>query len=83
MDSRFCQDAWAKSLGGVPFPLLSDLWPFAATHKKYGVFNENDGLGERAVFVIDRNRKIAFSDENPRPQLPDINKLFAALEQLK
>lgn len=83
VDSRFCQNAWAKSLGGLPFPLLSDLWPHGATHQKYGVFNEKDGLGERTTFVIDKIGKIVFIDENSRPQLPDMDKLLAALEKLK
>lgn len=82
VDSRFCQDAWAKSLGGLNFSLLSDMWPFGETLRKYGIFHDEDGLGERVIFVIDKQGIIRYIDQNDRSQLPDVNKVIAALEKL-
>ena len=36
--------AWAESLGGIPFPLLSDYWPHGAIGQAYGVFNGERGM---------------------------------------
>ena len=35
------------------FPLLSDFQPRGAVSKAYRVFREQDGMSERALFVID------------------------------
>jgi hypothetical protein len=37
VDSIYCHGNWAKSLGGVSFPLLADFHPKGAMAKKYGV----------------------------------------------
>ena len=47
-----CLVAWAESLEGVTYPLLSDFWPHGAIAKKYGVFRK-DGRSERVIFIID------------------------------
>jgi len=47
-----CLQAWAKSLGGIDYPLLSDFWPHGAVSTAYGVLRP-DGFTERAIFIID------------------------------
>lgn len=56
-----CLQAWAESLGGVSFPLLSDFWPHGAVSTAYGVLR-SEGYSERALFVIDRQGIIQYID---------------------
>jgi len=37
------------------FPLLSDFEPKVSVAKKYGVYRNQDGITERALFVLDTN----------------------------
>jgi len=55
-NKRFAQDI------GVTFPLLSDFKRTVV--KDYGVFNEAQGFGNRATFVIDKEGIIQHIDEN-------------------
>ena len=52
---RFAQDI------GVTFPLLSDFKRTVV--KDYGIFIEEQGFGNRATFVIDKNGIIQHIDE--------------------
>ncbi len=52
---RFAQDI------GVTFPLLSDFKRTVV--RDYGIFNEAQGFGNRATFVIDKNGIIQHIDE--------------------
>ncbi len=56
-----CLQAWAGSLGGISYPLLSDFWPHGRVSECYGVLRE-DGFSERAIFVIDRDGIIQYID---------------------
>lgn len=61
--------AWAKSLGGITYPLFSDFWPHGKIAELYGVLRD-DGRTERAVFVIDKDgviRDIDIHDINDQP----------------
>jgi alkyl hydroperoxide reductase subunit AhpC len=40
--------AWADSLGGIHYPLLSDFWPHGEVAQEYGVLRA-DGNTERAL----------------------------------
>ncbi len=57
--------AFQKSLGGLSFPLAADRWPYAETAKAYGIFPATKHtvpfLNDRAVFIVDKNGKIAWS----------------------
>src|SRR5512137_2275918 len=46
-----CLKAWAESLGGISFPLLSDFNPLRAVARKYGV-KRKEGFWERAIFLL-------------------------------
>ena len=54
--------AWAKSMGGISYPLLSDFWPHGHTALKYGVLRA-EGFTERALFIVDKQGKITFIEE--------------------
>ncbi len=61
VDSDPCLKAWAESLGGITYPLLSDFWPHGAVAEKYGVLRA-EGYSERALFVLDRKGIIRYID---------------------
>ena len=54
IDSSYANKAWADSLGGLSYPLLSDFYPHGAVAAAYGILRA-EGMSERAVFVIDRD----------------------------
>jgi peroxiredoxin len=76
------QEAWAKSMGGLEYPLLSDHWPFGYASLQYGVLR-GDGLAERAIFVVDKNGKIAYIDVHDISEQPPTDKIMAALDKLR
>jgi peroxiredoxin len=75
-------EAWAKSLGGFSFPLLSDHWPHGHVTAQYGVLR-GDGRAERAIFVIDREGKIAYVNVSEISKQPPIEPILAALDRLR
>lgn len=70
-------------MGSVDFPLLCDFWPHGAVAKAYGVFREDAGMSERAVFVIDKNGTVRYIDVHDIGEEPDIEQIFEALASLK
>lgn len=56
-----CLKAWAQSLGGITYPLLSDFWPHGAVAQAYGVLRA-EGHSERAIFVLDKQGIIRYID---------------------
>lgn len=60
VDSVPANREFAKQLG-VTFPILSDFKRTVV--KDYGVFNEEQGFGNRATFVIDKEGIIQHIDE--------------------
>ena len=74
-------EAWAESLGGIEYPLLSDFWPHGEIAKKYGVFTE-DGFCDRVIFIIDKNGVIQYLDHHDIDDTPDNEELFRALKEL-
>jgi peroxiredoxin len=57
MDATPSLKAFADSIKVTSVPMLSD-WNRTVT-KQYGLFNEQNGYGRRATFVIDKQGKIA------------------------
>jgi glutaredoxin len=77
-----CLKAWAESLGGISFPLLSDFWPHGAVAQLYGVFRE-DGRSERALFVVDKEGIVRYVDIHDIDEQPDNEEIFKVLRQLE
>ncbi len=73
-----CLKAWAESLGGITYPLLSDFWPHGAVAEQYGVLRK-EGYTERALFVIDKQGIIRYIDIHDIDQQPDNNELRRAI----
>jgi peroxiredoxin len=85
VDSPFALKAFATA-EGLQFPLLSDF--NKETSRAYGVLNENllgafQGVANRAVFVIDKNGRVAhrWVSEDPRvqPNYAEIKSLVRTL----
>jgi peroxiredoxin len=76
-------EAWAKSMGGLSYPLLSDHWPHGHVAAQYGVLRGESGVCERAIFVVDRQGKIAYIDIHNISEQPPTDKIMAALDKLK
>ncbi len=73
-----CLKAWARSLGNISYPLLSDFWPHGEVARCYGVLRK-DGKTERAIFVIDREGIIRYIDIHDIDIQPDNEELRRVL----
>ena len=82
VDSVPSHVAWAKSLGGISYPLLSDFEPKGEVAKSYGAYRAADGISERALFIVDKEGKIAYVDIHAIGDQPDNEELFDALRKL-
>jgi peroxiredoxin len=74
--------AWERELGPFDFLLASDFWPHGEVSRKYGVLREHEpwaGASERAVFIVDKAGRIAFSKLYPIGEPPDLQETLQAL----
>jgi len=81
VDSVPCLKAWADSLGGITYPLLSDFYPHGKVAEMYGVLRP-EGKSERAIFVLDRQGIIRYVDVHDIDQQPDNDELFRVLMEV-
>jgi peroxiredoxin len=82
IDAGPSKNAWATALGGISFDLLSDFHPHGEVARAYGVMR-NDGISERAIFVVDKAGKIAWAKKYDIPEQPDVEELFEKLGELR
>jgi peroxiredoxin len=81
VDSAWCHAAFAQSRH-LHFPLLADFHPKGEVAKQYGVYDENIGMSERALFVIDGEGVIHWSYVSPIGVNPGADGILSALEDL-
>ncbi len=85
-DSVFSHIAFQKMLGGLRFPLAADRWPYAQTAKAYGIFpptkHQIPFVNDRAVLVVDKQGKVAWSKIYELGQQPDNAEILAAVKKL-
>lgn len=83
-DTVFSHIAFQKLLGGLKFPLAADRWPYAATAQAYGIFpptrHDIPFVNDRAVFIVDKEGKIAWSKIYELRTLPAVEEILAALK---
>ncbi|MCZ6681299.1 MAG: redoxin domain-containing protein [Candidatus Poribacteria bacterium] len=81
-DSVYAHKAWSENLGGVKFPLLSDM--NLEVSKQFGMALEEVGITNRGVIVIDKEGTIAFKHVENAP--PDntlaVNQVLSELDKL-
>jgi peroxiredoxin len=80
VDAGPSKRAWADSLGGITFDLLSDFHPHGAVASAYGVMRQ-DGISERAIIVVDKNGKVAWAKQYDIPEQPNVEEVFKALSK--
>ena len=87
VDSIPSHIAWQeKSIGWQEYPLVSDYWPHAGIAQKYGILREGPplpGINDRAVFIVDKSGKIAYSRVYELSQEPDNEECLKVLQGLK
>jgi len=81
VDSIWSHEAFAKDRR-LRFPLLADFEPKGAVSRRYGAYDENTGMSERALFVIDREGVVFWSYLSPKEVNPGADGILAALEEL-
>ena len=81
VDGVWCHAAFAKD-HNLHFPLASDFEPKGAVAKAYGAYRAEDGVTERALFVIDAKGIITWSYCSPIAINPGADGILEALENL-
>jgi peroxiredoxin len=81
VDGAWCHDAFAQNRK-LHFPLLADFEPKGAVARKYGAYRDQEGVCERALFVIDPKGTIAWSYLSPVGVNPGADGILEALETL-
>jgi peroxiredoxin len=82
VDSIPSHTAWAKSLGGITYDLLADFHPKGEVAKSFGIWRADTGFSERALFIIDKEGKVAYKDIHEISDQPDNEELFDVLKSL-
>ena len=81
VDSVHSHKAWAESLGGIDFPLLSDFKKDMA--RAYGIYIDNEGCSLRGTFIIDTEgvvRYMVVSDNNVGRSSSETLRVLQALQ---
>lgn len=85
-DSVPCHIAFQESTGGLSYPLASDKWPYGEVAKAYGIFPAQEaahlGINERAIFIVDKEGKIAWSKVYDLIEQPDTAEVLDELRKL-
>jgi peroxiredoxin len=82
VDGPWCHAAFARDRK-LHFPLLADFHPKGAVARAYGVYRENDGVSERALFVINPEGIVHWSYVSPIGVNPGAAGILSALEELQ
>jgi len=81
VDNVWTVRAWAENRG-ITFPLLCDFHPKGAVADLYGVMRD-DGVAERALFLVDPEGIIRYSYVSPIAETPGVDQLLDTLESLQ
>jgi alkyl hydroperoxide reductase subunit AhpC len=81
VDSTYANGAWARWLGGLSYPLLSDFYPHGHVAEQYGVLRPT-GSAERAIFIVDKSGAIRYIDVHEIGEPPDEEQILDALRRL-
>jgi alkyl hydroperoxide reductase subunit AhpC len=79
--------AYQKQLGGLSYPLASDRWPYARVASDYGIFpptrHQVAFINDRAVFIVDKEGKIAWSKIYELKHVPDMGEIVGEARKLR
>jgi peroxiredoxin len=65
--------------------LASDFYPHGEVAAKYGILREGEpvpGISQRAVFVVDKNGRVAYAKIYPIDRQPETEEVLEALRKL-
>ena len=82
VDSVYSHANWAKDLGGISFPLLSDFEPKGAMAKAYGLYLDGPGITDRATVIIDSSGVVRYVASVTPQGERDIEALAAECEKI-
>jgi peroxiredoxin len=82
VDGAWCHAAFARNKN-LHFPLLSDFEPKGEVARRYGAYREQEGVCERALFVIDGDGVIRWSFLSPIDVNPGAAGILAALDSMR
>jgi len=82
VDGAWCHAAFSQNRK-LHFPLLADFEPKGAVAKLYGVYRQDEGTSERALFVIDADGVIRWSYVSPVGVNPGAAGILSVLEGLQ
>ncbi|MGZ3331801.1 MAG: redoxin domain-containing protein [Gemmatimonadaceae bacterium] len=81
VDGVWCHAAFARDRH-LHFPLLADFEPKGAVSRLYGAYRAEEGISERALFVLDGDGIIRWSYCSPIGVNPGADGILSALESL-
>jgi peroxiredoxin len=81
IDHAWCHAAFAQSRN-LHFPLLADFHPKGEVAQAYGVYDDEIGMSERALFVLDEEGVIRWSYVSPIGVNPGADGILTALESM-
>ncbi|MFM9107171.1 MAG: peroxiredoxin family protein [Chloroflexota bacterium] len=81
VDSEWSHAAFAEARG-LAIPLLADFHPKGAVSKAWGVWSEEWGHSERALFLLDADGIVRWRTVVPPWVNPGLDEAFAALDAL-
>lgn len=81
VDGAWCHQAFAADRH-LHFPLLSDFEPKGAVARAYGAYRDEEGVSERALFVLDEDGVIAWSFCSAIAVNPGADGILDALDRM-
>jgi peroxiredoxin len=81
IDHAWCHTAFAASRN-LHFPLLADFHPKGEVALRYGVYDDRNGMSQRALFVLDEAGVIRWSYVSPIGVNPGADGILSALEAM-
>lgn len=82
IDSKYCHENWATSLGGISFPLLSDFHPKGAVAQSYDLYHDDKGITDRATVIIDKEGVVQYAASVGIPGLRKAEDLLTECKKL-
>jgi peroxiredoxin len=81
VDGVWCHAAFSADRK-LHFPLLADFEPKGAVARLYGVYDDKEGVSQRALFVLDEQHIIQWSYLSPVGINPGADGILDALEEM-
>jgi peroxiredoxin 2/4 len=79
-DSVYAHRAWLQSIGEIDYPLASDYTKVIS--RNYDILDEDAGIAQRGVFIIDPEQKIRYASVNDLMVGRNTNEILRVLAAL-